>query len=156
MTKAVLIRHILTACLLVPFALTGAVAAEPVQLITREEAGLPPADGTGGRTRNLTRGPGIDTLLTPGTAVNGRPFRLAVRFMPSNGVPIDPASVRISYRRQTPVDITARVKPYITAAGIDAPAVLVPPGRHHIDIEAADKEGRIGRSRMTLTVEAQP
>ena len=81
------------------------------------------------------------------------PFRLAVRFMPSNGVPIEPDSVRIIYRRQPAVDLTARVKPFITAAGIEAPAVVVPPGKHVVEIEATDKEGRNGRSQFTLTVE---
>jgi len=103
--------------------------------------------------RNLTRGPGIDSLATPAT-VNGGPFRLAVKFKPSNGVPIDPATVRLTYRRQPAVDITARVKPFVTAEGIEAPAVVVPPGRHVIDIEATDKEGRVGRGQLTLTVDA--
>ena len=158
MIKTVFTRRILPsafiAALIAALALTAARAAEPVHLITSEEAGLPALDVIGGQVRNLTRGPGIDTLATPGTGVSGRPFRFTVRFMPRNGVPIDPASVRLTYRRQPTLDITARVKPYITAQGIEAPAVVVPPGRHVIEIEAADKEGRIGRSQVMLTVDA--
>jgi hypothetical protein len=67
-------------------------------------------------------------------------------------VPVDPATVRVFYRRQPPVDITERIKPYITPAGIDAPSVVVPSGKHVIEIEAADREGRIGRRQLTLTV----
>lgn len=103
--------------------------------------------------RNLTRGPGIDRLAPPAIGINGA-FRFAVKFKPRNGVPVDPASVRVTYKRQPSVDLTPRVKAFLTADGIDAPAVIVPPGRHVIEIEATDKEGRLGRGQVTLTVEA--
>nr|WP_052232354.1 hypothetical protein [Methylobacterium sp. ZNC0032] len=128
-----------------------ALAAEPVRLITAEEARLPSADPGAAQERNLTRGPGIDAVSPPPIGVSGT-FRLAVRFKPRNSVAIDPESVRITYRRQPEVDLTARLKPFVTASGIEAPAVIVPPGKHVIVIEATDKEGRIGRSQMTLTV----
>jgi len=146
-TRQILPTILLSACLV-----SSAMAAEPVHLITREEAGLPAVEPRPGSVRNLTRGPGIDTLGTPAKVGSG-PFRLAVRFMPSNGVPIEPDSVRIIYRRNPAIDLTARVKPFITAAGIEAPAVVVPPGKHVVEIEATDKEGRTGRSQFTLTVE---
>ncbi|CAM5222426.1 hypothetical protein ARD30_08245 [Bosea thiooxidans] len=152
MIKTVLFRHILPAVLAATATLTVARAAEPILLITREEAGLPGAATAATSTRNLTRGPGIDTLPTPDKGVDGKPFRLAVRFMPSNGVPIDPATVRVFYRRQPPVDITDRIKPFITPTGIDAPSVVVPSGSHVLEIEATDKEGRIGRRQLKLTV----
>ena len=81
-------------------------------------------------------------MPTPDKGVDGKPFRLNVRFMPANGVPVDPATVRVFYRRNPPVDITQRIKQYITPGGIDAPSVVVPSGR----------EGRIGRRQLTLTV----
>jgi hypothetical protein len=70
-------------------------------------------------------------------------------------VPIDPATGRVFYRRQPPVDITERIKPFITPAGIEAPSVVVPSGSHILEIEATDKEGRIGRRQLTLTVAPQ-
>lgn len=126
-------------------------AAEPVRLITAEEARLPSADPGAAQERNLTRGPGIDAVAPPPIGVSGT-FRLAVKFKPRNSVAINPESVRVTYRRQPEVDLTARLKPFVTATGIEAPAVIVPPGKHVIVIEATDKEGRIGRSQMTLTV----
>lgn len=153
MITSVLVRHVLSAAYVV--ASLGAAAAEPIQLITPSEAGMPVSATPNGSTRNLTRGPGIDTLPTPDKGVDGKPFRLAVRFLPSNGVPVDPASVRVYYRRQPPVDITERIKSFISPAGIDAPSVVVPPGTHVIEIEAMDKEGRIGRRQLTLTVAPQ-
>jgi hypothetical protein len=128
-----------------------AFSAEPVRLITPEEARLPSADLSAAQERNLTRGPGIDAVAPPPIGVSGT-FRLAVRFKPRNSVAIDPESVRVTYRRQPEIDLTARLKPFVTATGIEAPAVIVPPGKHVIVIEATDKEGRIGRSQMMLTV----
>ena len=134
-------------------ALSGSLtlAVEPVRLITAEEARLPSADPGTAQERNLTRGPGIDAVAPPPIGVSGT-FRLAVRFKPRNSVAIDPETVRVTYRRLPEIDLTARLKPFVTAAGIEAPAVIVPPGKHVIVIEATDKEGRIGRSQMTLTV----
>lgn len=134
-------------------ALSGSLvlAAEPIRLITAEEARLPSADPGAAQERNLTRGPGIDAVAPPPIGVSGT-FRLAVKFKPRNSVAINPESVRVTYRRLPEVDLTARLKPFVTATGIEAPAVIVPPGKHVIVIEATDKEGRIGRSQMTLTV----
>ena len=154
MIKSVL-RHMLPTAFACSAFLGSALAAEPLQLITREEAGLPAGGVATASTRNLTRGPGIDTLSTPDKGVDGKPFRLSVRFMSSNGVPVDPATVRVFYRRQPPVDITERIKPFITPAGIDAPSVIVPTGKHVIEIEASDREGRVGRRQLTLTVAPQ-
>lgn len=127
-------------------------AAETVVLITAEEAGLPAPAAMSGQDRNLTRGPAVDAVAPPAIGVKGGPFRLAVRFKPRNGVPIDPARVRVTYRREPAVDLSPRVKPFITAEGIEAPAVIVPPGRHVIEIEATDMENRVGRGQITLTV----
>ena len=105
-----------------------ALAVEPVRLITAEEARLPSADPGAAQERNLTRGPGIDAVAPPPIGVSGT-FRLAIRFKPRNSVAIDPESVRVTYRRQPEIDLTARLKPFVTAAGIEAPAVIVPPGK---------------------------
>lgn len=101
----------------------------------------------------MTRGPGVDRLAPPAIGIGGDPFRFAVKFKPRNGVPVDPATVRVTYRRALDVDLTARIRPFITADGIDASAVIVPPGKHVIEIEATDKEGRLGRGQITLTVD---
>lgn len=130
---------------------SSAFAAEPVRLITPEEASLPAADASAAQDRNLTRGPGIDAVAPPPIGVSG-PFRFAVRFKPRNNVAIDPDSVRVTYRRNPEVDLTARLKPFVTATGIEAPVVTAPSGKHLLVIEATDKEGRVGRSQVTLTV----
>lgn len=155
MIAAAKARATLLGALLSAAALTGANAAEPVRLITPEEAKLPAPAAASGQTRNITRGPGIDPVAPPPVGVGEGPFRLAVRFKPRNRVAIDPATVRVTYRRDPVIDLTPRVKPFVTADGIEAPAVIVPPGRHVIEIEATDREGRTGRGQITLTVESR-
>lgn len=128
-------------------------AAEPVQLIKPEEARLPASDADG-TSRNITRGPGVDAVAPSPIGVQGT-FRFAVRFKPRNGVEIDPGQVRVTYLREPNIDLTARVKPFITAEGIEVPEVVAPPGEHVIVIEATDREGRIGRGEVRLTVKPQ-
>lgn len=154
MSKTRLAGRILLGMITTSFVPAPLSAAEPVQLITKQEASFPQPAASSSQERNLTRGPGVDRLAPPAIGMNGEPFRFAVKFKPRNGVPIDPATVRVTYRREVNVDLTARIKPFITAEGIDASAVIVPPGRHLIEIEATDKEGRLGRGQIALTVDA--
>lgn len=153
MTRMLLTRSILVIFAMGAAALATAQGGEPIRLITVEEARLPSPGAVSGQERNMTRGPGIDRLSPSTIGVDG-PFRFAVKFKPRNGVAIDPGSVRVTYQRQPSVDLTQRIKAFVTADGIDAPDVIVPPGRHVIEIEATDKEGRIGRGQITLTVDA--
>lgn len=128
----------------------SAFAEEPLQLITESEAALP-SEPAIGLTRNLTRGPGIETLSPAAMKLEG-PFRLAVRFKPRNGVPIDPSTVRITYLKQPTIELSPRVKGFVGAEGIDAPLVLVPPGKHVIQIEVRDRDQRVGKTQITLDV----
>ena len=144
---------LLAAHAILSLSLLHASASEPLQLITAEEAQFPSSDSSG-VSRNITRGPGIDTLAPSPIGVHGV-FRFAVKFKPRNGVEIDPESVRVTYLREPNIDLTPRIKAFITAGGIDAPEVVAPPGEHVIVIEAVDKEGRMGRGEVTLTVTSQ-
>lgn len=146
------LKTVFAAAALVLAGLAPAGADEPVELITAQEAGLPPAQSDG-TSRNITRGPGVDTLAPSPIGVQGS-FRFAVKFKPRNGVAIDPEAVRVTYLREPNIDLTARLRQFITAEGIEAPSVVAPPGEHLIAIEATDKEGRTGRGQVTLTVSA--
>lgn len=150
MTLSPRIQTLLAAGAILSAALLPASATEPVQLITTEEAQLPSSESDG-IVRNITRGPGVDAVAPSPVGVTGS-FRFAVKFKPRNGVEIDPETVRVTYLREPHIDLTARLKEFISADGIDAPAVVAPAGEHVIEIEAVDKEGRTGRGQVTLTV----
>ena len=50
------------------------------------------------------------------------------------------------------VDLTTRIRPFLTAAGLDVPDAIVPPGTHTLRIDLKDSDGRLGSLNFTLNV----
>ena len=88
----------------------------------------------------------------PGDTNLQSPFRLQLKFEGRGGVQIDPESLKLIYAKSPAVDLTARVKPYSQAAGVDLPEASVPPGNHTIRAEIKDKDGRAGTHTFTIKV----
>jgi hypothetical protein len=133
-------------CIATGLALSSAEpqSAEPVQLITPAEAALPPGAAPSFEVRGSpTRLPNI-TVASPhpggGAVYSPLDFKLAFRAF--GGAKIDPESVVVTYIKKPDIDITARVKPFITADGIDIAQAQVPPGSHQFWIEVKDTDGR--------------
>ncbi|HVA12335.1 MAG TPA: hypothetical protein VNF99_03720 [Stellaceae bacterium] len=150
-------QGVLVAAAAVAFAL-GAMAnpALAFQLITADEAKLPAVPLMQIATRGLTRGPTVDQVSPPADAVvPGGSLDFDVTFAPHNGTSIDPAKVRITYLKQPAIDLTERLKPFITAKGIAAPGVEVPPGVHMIRIQVTDSDGRSSSAIMKIQVAAK-
>jgi hypothetical protein len=122
-------------------------------LITNEEAQLPPAPVVQIATRGLTRGPTVDQVApAPDAMVPKGALELDVTFAAHNGATIDPTKVRVTYLKQPEIDLTQRLKPYITPKGIDARDVTVPPGTHMIRVEVTDSNGRSTSQIMKIQV----
>ncbi len=68
------------------------------------------------------------------------------------GSKIDLASVQVSYLKTPAVDLTERIKPYLSVDGIDMPAAELPPGEHPIRIDIKDSEGRAGSANVVLKI----
>jgi hypothetical protein len=85
-------------------------------------------------------------LISPSGAggLQRSPVHLKLQFRAFGGAAIDPDSVVVIYVKQPPVDITPRIKPFITAAGIDIAQWEVPPGQHEFWVELKDTDGHIG------------
>lgn len=152
------------AAVLLPVAAMGVFAVTPARaqssadgqiLIKPEEARLPNATDSIVE-RGLTRGPGIEQVSPDpsGITVAG-PVPLKVRFIPRNEVPIDPRTVRITYLKMRPIDLTERVRMYLGAAGIDMGQAVVPPGVHVLRVEVRDVQGRTGTAMVKIVV-AEP
>ena len=121
-------------------------------LISEAEAKLPPSTDVGLTTRGLTRGPGIE-LVSPGTDRGVQsPVPLRVKFIARNNVGIDVDTVKITYLKAQSVDLTGRVKKYVTADGIDMANAEVPPGTHHLRISLKDKQERTSTVTVKLIV----
>jgi hypothetical protein len=164
---------------LVPFlllSLTMQVAAMPAQvsaqgaqarrddgvvvLITAKEAAL--GSGKPGAfalasnaetdNRAITRNPKI-FLVSPGTAAaSSSLIHFQIKFVAFNGAQVDPKQVKITYLKETPVDLTPRVAAFIRGDGIDIPRAEVAAGKHEILVDVVDTEGREASKQLTLDV----
>jgi hypothetical protein len=114
------------------------VAVQPVRaanlvLITADEAKLPPPKGAIPiSARGVTRGPKVELV--------------------SNGAIQSPAPLQLKFQTFG-VDLTPRLKPFVTATGINVPAAELPPGEHIVRIDIKDSDGRTGTGNFMLKVE---
>lgn len=141
---------------IVALALGVAPSAFAFQLITPDEAKLPAAPAVQIATRGLTRGPTVDQVSPPPDAAvpGGGSMTFDVTFAAHNGATVDPNQVRVTYLKEPEIDLTQRLKPFITPKGIDATDVQVPPGTHLLKIEVIDSDGRSTTQLMKIQVTA--
>ena len=150
-TRPFFSRHtIVLACVL------GACAAfaarcYAVDLITEDEAKLPPAAKMATRG-GITRGPSIK-VMSPGPDGQVKaPFAMKVEFQPHGGSKIDASSVKVTYLRKPAVDLTPRLKSSISESGISLADANIPAGAHDIKIDVTDAEGRTKSEVVSFTV----
>jgi hypothetical protein len=130
-----------------------AQAQAPVVLVTDQEALEPPPEDVSSGNKGITRGPAIeDVAPRDGQSKYVIPGPFRIRIISRNEVPVDPEAIRIVYLRSRPIDVTQRVRPFITKGEINVPSVLMPPGLHLFRIEATDGLGR--RSSLVIKVNA--
>jgi hypothetical protein len=130
--------------------LLHAGGAGAATLITPDEAKLPPA-AFPPLSRGITRGPTVK-VESPVAAVTS-PFRLIVSFASFGGAQIALDTVKLTYLRNPPVDLTARVKPFVTPQGLGITMAEAPPGTHNLILEVTDSNARIVKLPITITVE---
>ena len=122
-------------------------------LISETEAKLPLSPDSGMATRGLTRGPAVEMISPALGASNVKsPLPLKIKFTGRNNIAIDPASVKLTYLRFPTVDVTERIKSYVTKDGIDMAQAEVPPGTHVLRLDVKDAEGRSTSTTITLSV----
>jgi hypothetical protein len=145
--------------LYVAFAL-GVVAAAFLQapramaevLITKAESELPETTVVAMSMRGLTRGPGIKQISpSPDQSVQS-PLTLKIKFQIRNKVEIDPASVKLTYMKAKPIDLTDRIEKHIMPDGIEMDQAEVPPGTHTLQLNLKDKQGRVAVAIIKLKV----
>jgi hypothetical protein len=132
----------------------AARAAAPFQLITPAEAALPPGKLPSFEIRGSpTRLPRVTMMSPPpgGGAVYS-PLDFKLRFRAFGGAAINPNLVVVTYVKKPDIDMTSRIKPFITASGIDIPLAEVPPGLHQFWIELMDTDGRPGARAVAFQV----
>jgi hypothetical protein len=134
-------------------ALSSHVASAGSVLIKPEEAALPsPPNATNLASvpRGITRRPNV--ILTSPEASVTSPFNLQLQFQAHGGSSIKPDSFHLIYLKNPNVDLTARVKPYVTANGVEMVGAEAPPGRHMIKVKVSDSEDRETSTVFVLNV----
>jgi len=125
--------------------------ASATQLITDEEAKLPPPKGAVAvDRRGIFRGPKVE-LVSPIEASHS-PLRLQLKFESFGGATINTNSVKVIYLRTPNVDLTPRVKPFIQPDGIDMPESELPPGEYMVRVDVKDSDGRPASASFILKI----
>jgi hypothetical protein len=108
-----------------------------VTLISASEAQLPEPPPLEDSVRGVNAGPSLIQMLPPRGGATRSPFRLWFRF----AMPCDPATITLSLPKQPSVDLTSRIKPYVTAQGVDIPDAEAPPGNYKLRFVIRDASG---------------
>jgi len=129
-----------------------------VVLISEQEAALPFARTAVALAGNLalddraiTRSPKI-IPVSPTEEATASPIHFQIKFLTFNGARIDPKLLKVTYLRQSPIDLTSRIAPFLVSDGIDIPRALVARGKHLIQVDVADTEGRESSKLINLEI----
>jgi hypothetical protein len=147
-------RWPLVLCLIGLALVAVAAPAAAFELVTPAEAALPPGTlPTLDLRGSPTRGPLITVVSPPpGAGLMHSPVDLKLQFRAFGGAEVDPNSVVVTYLKDPAIDITQRLTPFISAAGITVPQADVPAGKHQFWIELKDKDGRIGGGEFSFQI----
>ena len=159
-TRTLVVGLALTIC--VPIALTCKMAwavGPGSWLITPKEAAMAPAAPDvleRGRKFDVGRegleaGPFIEVIKPASDQVVAVPVEVLVVFT-TKGAPIDFQTLKVSVVKFFSFDITDRILPYATPAGIHIPDAKLPSGEHTVRIGVADTDGAFSRKQLTLRV----
>ena len=143
--------HALKTAFVAVFVFLVAATTSAFDLITKEEASLP--SGTKTELRGPFPGPVVEVVLPPSDVGQRSPIRFLVRFKTFAGSPVDKESVRLIYIKNPLIELTPRVRPFITSTGIELVDANVPPGTHTIRVQLKDSAGRTSSKYVTFQVE---
>ena len=128
--------------------------ASAATLIADEEAKRPnPPQSI--KVRGISRGPAVLFEEPSGVVLEHAPFEFKVKLETHGGATIAPGNVRVTYLKAPSIDLTERLRPFITAQGIDMPTAQVPAGEHVLRVDVEDSEGHTSQAVITLTAAKQ-
>ena len=128
-----------------------AAAREPsLQLLTAEEAARPEEKNYGFATPLPDNGPiiGVPKL----EVVEGKPFALVVSLAPRDGAAPDPSTLHVECLKSPAIDLTPRIRPYVSQDGVNIERVTLPAGLHHFRVSISDALGRLSEKDFTVMV----
>jgi hypothetical protein len=122
-----------------------------LELITAAEAGLP--EDPEGMKYGVALGPAIIVLSpSPAAGFIRSPFALRIRFQSHGGASVDADSILLTYKKVPPIDLTQRVRSFITPEHIEIDNVQAPVGQHRIRVDLQDSRGHSGFTEFTIKI----
>lgn len=130
-----------------------AIAGQVEWLITPDEASLaPPSPDQMIRSRGLTNtGPRIEIIKPAEDSQQASPFEIQIRFHPRTSA-VNPESVKVQLVKFISIDITDRVKPFLSESGIEVKEAKIPSGSHLVRISVSDEQGESSSREIELEV----
>ena len=125
-------------------------------LITPEEAAMAQAPEVKrgqvevGR-EDITAGPVIDVVEPLNGSREPMPIQVLIRFTPMSE-PLDLASLKVILIKFIQIDITDRIRPYVTPDGIQVKEAKIPSGKHRVRISLADRTGAVSVREVAFEV----
>jgi len=126
-----------------------------VELLTAAEAAKPDAPAEQPGLEPVATGPNAPQIIIDKPTTDGQtttPFPVKVRFVPAAGAKINLDTLKIDVLKIVPISLLSRVKPFLTAVGIDLPEAKIPAGTYKIRIVVADDQGREGCTIQNWTI----
>jgi hypothetical protein len=146
------LRFVVVLALPLAAALPSRPAASEV-LITEIEGNMPAGADVALPLRNVTRGPLVEQVTPDPTARVHSPLPLKIKFAGRNNAKIDPADIKATYLKKTPIDVSERLRKHAAPDGIEMPEAEAPPGTHIIRLEVKDSQGRTTTTLIKLVIE---
>ncbi|MFZ3072393.1 MAG: hypothetical protein WA162_04045 [Thermodesulfobacteriota bacterium] len=97
-------------------------------------------------------GPSIEVLSPEAGKSYQSPINIKVKFAPEKGFDIDLATFKLEYMKFIAIDLTSRVKDYVSKDGIDVPDAKLPSGKHTIRMSVGDANGVVTKRIFTVEV----
>jgi hypothetical protein len=125
-------------------------------LILPEEAAMAPApEPTRGILEigrdDISIGPVIEIVEPLNGGRGPMPIHVSIRFTPRSE-PVDLASLKVTLVKFIAINITDRIRPYVTPEGIQVNEAKIPPGKHRVRITLADKAGEFSMKEVFFEV----
>jgi hypothetical protein len=96
----------------------------------------------GGRRGAAPGAPQIVVEMPAEGVLVSTPFPVKIHFLPAPGAKINLESLKVEVLKLVPISLLSRVKPYLTATGIDVPEAKIPAGTYNVHIAVSDDQGR--------------
>jgi hypothetical protein len=126
--------------------------AEPLNLLSAKEAAQPAGKTYGFGARERSDGPSI---VVESPAQDGKESQIAglrIKFAPESGNGVDLSTLKVECLKDKPIDLTLRLKPYVTRQGIHLEKFKAPAGSYRFRVSVADYMGRFSEKEFTVNV----